>query len=75
MHVDDGLARSTSMEFLGFIKGEIKKAFGIKDLGLLQTSSLGCSLNTTWRCISCGFIKRCLSILFCRSIAWSTAMP
>lgn len=37
MHVDDGLAGSTSMDFLGFIKGEIKKAFGIKDLGPLKT--------------------------------------
>ena len=37
MHVDDGLAGSTSMEFLTFIKGEIKKAFGIKDLGPLRT--------------------------------------
>jgi hypothetical protein len=36
MHVDDGLAGSTSMEFLGFIKGKIKKAFGIKDLGPLR---------------------------------------
>jgi hypothetical protein len=36
MHVDDGLAGSTSMDFLGFIKGEIKKAFGIKDLGPLK---------------------------------------
>ncbi len=36
MHVDDGLAGSTSMEFLNFIKGEIKKAFGIKDLGPLR---------------------------------------
>ena len=37
MHVDDGLAGCTSMEFLTFIKGEIKKAFGIKDLGPLCT--------------------------------------
>jgi len=37
MHVDDGLAGCTSMEFLTFIKGEIKKAFGIKDLGPLRT--------------------------------------
>jgi hypothetical protein len=35
--VDDGLAGSTSMDFLGFIKGGIKKAFGIKDLGPLKT--------------------------------------
>jgi len=37
MHVDDGLAGCTSIEFLTFIKGEIKKAFGIKDLGPLRT--------------------------------------
>lgn len=36
MHVDDGLAGCTSMAFLTFIKGEIKKAFGIKDLGPLR---------------------------------------
>ena len=36
MHVDDGMAGSTSLEFLTFIKGEIKKAFGIKDLGPLK---------------------------------------
>jgi hypothetical protein len=36
MHVDDGLAGSTSIKFLTFIKGEIKKAFGIKDLGPLK---------------------------------------
>ena len=36
MHVDDGMAGSTSMQFLIFIKGEIKKAFGIKDLGPLR---------------------------------------
>ena len=36
MHVDDGLAGCTSMDFLTFIKGEIKKAFGIKDLGPLR---------------------------------------
>ena len=36
MHIDDGLAGSTSMEFLNFIKGEIKKAFGIKNLGPLR---------------------------------------
>src|SRR5258708_25761879 len=36
MHVDDGLAGCTSMAFLAFIKGEIKKAFGIKDLGPLR---------------------------------------
>jgi len=36
MHVDDGLAGCTSMKFLTFIKGEIKKAFGIKDLGPLR---------------------------------------
>lgn len=35
VHVDDGLAGCTSMMFLTFIKGEIKKAFGIKDLGPL----------------------------------------
>ena len=37
MHVDDGLAGCTSSDFLTFIKGEIKKAFGIKDLGPLRT--------------------------------------
>jgi len=37
MHVDDRLAGCTSMDFLTFIKGEIKKAFGIKDLGPLRT--------------------------------------
>ena len=36
MHVDDGMAGCTSMPFLTFIKGEIKKAFGIKDLGPLR---------------------------------------
>ena len=36
MHVDDGMAGSTSKSFLTFIKGEIKKAFGIKDLGPLR---------------------------------------
>ena len=36
MHVDDGMAGCTSMKFLTFIKGEIKKAFGIKDLGPLR---------------------------------------
>jgi hypothetical protein len=36
MHVDDGLASCTSMGFLTFIKSEIKKAFGIKDLGPLR---------------------------------------
>ena len=36
MHVDDGMAGCTSMVFLTFIKGEIKKAFGIKDLGPLR---------------------------------------
>jgi Reverse transcriptase (RNA-dependent DNA polymerase) len=36
MHVDDGMAGCTSMSFLTFIKGEIKKAFGIKDLGPLR---------------------------------------
>ncbi|PPQ84479.1 hypothetical protein CVT25_007657 [Psilocybe cyanescens] len=33
MHVDDGLGGSNSSEFLRFIKEEIGKAFGIKDLG------------------------------------------
>jgi hypothetical protein len=37
MHVNDGLASCTSTDFLTFIKGEIKKAFGIKDLGPLRT--------------------------------------
>jgi len=36
MHIDDGLAGCTSGDFLTFIKGEIKKAFGIKDLGPLR---------------------------------------
>ncbi len=36
MHVDDGLAGCTSMGFLTFIKGKIKKAFGIKDLEPLR---------------------------------------
>ena len=36
MHVDDGMAGCTSISFLTFIKGEIKKAFGIKDLGPLR---------------------------------------
>ena len=36
MHVDDGMAGSTSIQFLTFIKGEIKMAFGIKDLGPLK---------------------------------------
>jgi hypothetical protein len=42
MHVDDGLAGSTSMNFLSFIKGEIKKAFGIKDP---CPCTLACSLR------------------------------
>jgi hypothetical protein len=49
MHVDDGPAGCTSLVFLGFIKGEIKKAFGIKDLGPIQ-NFLGvqfeCNLET-----------------------------
>ena len=36
VHVDDGMAGCTSIVFLMFIKGEIKKAFSIKDLGPLQ---------------------------------------
>jgi len=36
MHVNDGLAGCTSMALLTFIKGKIKKAFGIKDLGPLR---------------------------------------
>ena len=36
MHVDDGMAGSTSIQFLTFIKDEIKMAFGIKDLGPLK---------------------------------------
>jgi hypothetical protein len=36
MHVDDGMAGCTSMKFLDFIKSEIRKAFGIKDLGPLR---------------------------------------
>ena len=35
VHVDDGMAGCTLKMFLTFIKGEIKKAFGIKDLGPL----------------------------------------
>ena len=37
MHVDDGLAGSNSDDFLSFIKSEINKRFGIKDLGPLKT--------------------------------------
>ena len=37
MHVDDGLAGSNSDNFLSFIKSEINKWFGIKDLGPLKT--------------------------------------
>ena len=37
MHVDDGLAGCNSEEFLAFIKMEIRKRFGIKDLGPLKT--------------------------------------
>src|ERR1700678_2419174 len=37
MHVDDGMARCTSMTLLTFIKAEIKKVFGIKELGPLRT--------------------------------------
>jgi hypothetical protein len=37
MHVDDGLAGSNSEEFLSFIKSEISKHFGIKDLGPLKS--------------------------------------
>jgi hypothetical protein len=37
MHVDDGLAGCNSRAFLDFIKAEIGKAFGIKDLGPLHT--------------------------------------
>ena len=33
MHVDDGLAGCNHCPFLSFLKGEIRKAFGIKDLG------------------------------------------
>jgi hypothetical protein len=36
MHVDDGMAGCTSMDFLTFLKEEIRKAFGIKDLGPLR---------------------------------------
>jgi hypothetical protein len=36
MHVDDGLAGCNSASFLAFIKAEIGKAFGIKDLGPLR---------------------------------------
>jgi len=36
MHVDDGLAGCNSQGFLDFIKTEIKKHFGIKDLGPLR---------------------------------------
>ena len=37
MHVDNGLAGSNSDDFLSFIKSEIDKRFGIKDLGPLKT--------------------------------------
>lgn len=37
MHVDDGLSGCNSKDFLAFIKSEIKKAFGIKDLGPVKT--------------------------------------
>jgi len=37
MHVNDGLAGSNSDDFLSFIKSEINKQFGIKDLGPLKT--------------------------------------
>ena len=33
VHVDDGLATTNSAPFLTHLKGEIAKAFGIKDLG------------------------------------------
>ena len=37
MHVDDGLAGANSNDFLSFIKSEINKRFGIKDLGPLKS--------------------------------------
>ena len=37
MHIDNGLAGSNSDDFLSFIKSEINKQFGIKDLGPLKT--------------------------------------
>ena len=37
MHIDNGLAGSNSDNFLFFIKSEINKWFGIKDLGPLKT--------------------------------------
>jgi len=37
VHVDDGLAGCNSEEFLSFVKSEINKRFGIKDLGPLKT--------------------------------------
>ena len=37
MHVDDGLAGCNHLDFLTHIKGEIRKAFGIKDLGPVTT--------------------------------------
>ena len=37
MHVDNGLAGSNSDDFLSFIKSEINKRFGIKDLGPLKS--------------------------------------
>lgn len=37
IHVDDGIAGCNSKVFLTFIKGEIGKAFGIKDLGPVKT--------------------------------------
>jgi hypothetical protein len=47
MHVDDGMAGCTSSAFLTFIKGEIKKAFGIKDLGPLR-NFLGVQFERNW---------------------------
>ena len=37
IHIDDGLAGCNSEDFLSFIKSEINKRFGIKDLGPLKT--------------------------------------
>lgn len=36
MHVNDGMGGCNSSQFMRFIKGKIKKAFGIKDLGPMK---------------------------------------
>ena len=47
IHVDDGLAGSNLDNFLSFIKSEINKRFGIKDLGPLKTF-IGRVVGTTF---------------------------